>query len=585
MIADTQTGSTATQAYTVNIPSIVGSPTAYIGFTGGTGSPGSVAAVQNILTWNYSPIASTSPNAPTGLGGSPASATTVNLNWTANATNQAGYHLDRATDPDFTQNLISENLPDMPGSFTDSATGLAPGSTFYYRIRAYNAAGDSGNSNAVAVTVPLAPPKPTDQAIENVTASEIDISWTDNAGHSADGYQILRAVNDGSFSVVATLPPTSRTAPSEYEWPDTGLQPGTHYDYHIEAYNVSGHNDFAGVGATTLQISTTTNVNSSSPTTAAGAAVTLIATVIAASSGPAPTGTVTFFSGATELGSVAVSGNPAVLTTSSLALGDNSITAIYSGDAGYIGSTSAPFSENVIVPALTQSLAGPASSTIIATTPLKLSEKLTITANGAPASGTQSATILLSPDQIAADSVFTLASESRKVNLKAGQSLTIKLKVAKNISAAVSPGTYHVLMTSTDTARNELTIDSGQTITVVAPTVELSGSVVGPATAKAGKKTTVSFDVTNSASSNIEAAGSLPFTVYTSPDGLLSDATELLTAKRSIHLKPGKSVKFTVAAALNSTTFLVVALDPENAAFPNDGNFSDNTFSKQIVVV
>src|SRR5436305_1620323 len=66
--------------------------------------------------------------------------------------------------------------------------------TYYYRLRAYNAAGDSGNSNPASVTIPLAPPRPTDQQVEAVTATQIDISWTDNAGHAADGYQILRAV-------------------------------------------------------------------------------------------------------------------------------------------------------------------------------------------------------------------------------------------------------------------------------------------------------------------------------------------------------------------------------------------------------
>src|SRR5262249_9884570 len=69
-----------------------------------------------------------------------------------------------------------------------------------------------------------------------------------------DGYQILRAVNHGSFSLVATLPPTSRTPPSTYEWSDTNLTPGTDYEYHIIAFNVSGNNDFAGVNAVTITL-------------------------------------------------------------------------------------------------------------------------------------------------------------------------------------------------------------------------------------------------------------------------------------------------------------------------------------------
>ena len=50
VITDTVTNATATQTYTVNIPAIVGGPTAYVGFTGGTGGS---TAIQEILNWSY----------------------------------------------------------------------------------------------------------------------------------------------------------------------------------------------------------------------------------------------------------------------------------------------------------------------------------------------------------------------------------------------------------------------------------------------------------------------------------------------------------------------------------------------------
>ncbi|WP_161557462.1 lectin-like domain-containing protein [Acidisarcina polymorpha] len=50
-ITDSVTKTSATQAYTVNIPAIVGGATAYFGFTGGTGGN---SAVQRILDWSYS---------------------------------------------------------------------------------------------------------------------------------------------------------------------------------------------------------------------------------------------------------------------------------------------------------------------------------------------------------------------------------------------------------------------------------------------------------------------------------------------------------------------------------------------------
>lgn len=49
-ISDTQTAATATQSYQIDIPSTIGSPLAYVGFTGGTGG---LTATQEILTWTY----------------------------------------------------------------------------------------------------------------------------------------------------------------------------------------------------------------------------------------------------------------------------------------------------------------------------------------------------------------------------------------------------------------------------------------------------------------------------------------------------------------------------------------------------
>ena len=50
-ITDTTTGAKASQSYQVNIPAIVGGPTAYVGFTGGTGDE---SAYQLIYGWRYS---------------------------------------------------------------------------------------------------------------------------------------------------------------------------------------------------------------------------------------------------------------------------------------------------------------------------------------------------------------------------------------------------------------------------------------------------------------------------------------------------------------------------------------------------
>ena len=154
-ITDTNTNASASHAYPVNIPQVIGSNTGYVGFTAGTGGATAVAKHPYLdLFSQHSHFAQRTVR----LGVGPASANSVNLTWVNNASNQTGFHLDRATDSGFTMNLITENLPANATSFTDTATGLAAaGGTYYYRIRAYNSAGDSGNSNVASVTIPLAP--------------------------------------------------------------------------------------------------------------------------------------------------------------------------------------------------------------------------------------------------------------------------------------------------------------------------------------------------------------------------------------------------------------------------------------------
>ncbi|MDP9176002.1 MAG: carbohydrate-binding protein [Planctomycetota bacterium] len=248
-LTDTVTKAVFSTQYTVNIPSITGG-NAYVGFTAGNGSLSPTA--QDILNWTFSPNSTQAPTVPTGLGATAASATSTSLTWTNNATNQTGFLLDRATDSGFTQNLVTQTLPATPTSFTDTSLGLASGGTYFYRIRATNTAGSSANSNVASTSIPFAPAKAMNCVFDSVTAASISLHWTDNAGVTASGYHILRSVNGGAFSLYTTLPGLSTKPPTVYDWTDTGLTPGSNYNYHIQAFNIAGYNDFVGGNANTL---------------------------------------------------------------------------------------------------------------------------------------------------------------------------------------------------------------------------------------------------------------------------------------------------------------------------------------------
>ena len=90
----------------------------------------------------------------------------------------------------------------------------------------------------------------------------------------------------------------------------------------------------SSTGSTPTMIVITSNVNPS----VTGQSVTFTSSVTA--SGGTPTGTVTFFDGATSIGTGTLSGNTATLSTTTLAVGTSSITAVYSGDSNFNSSTS-----------------------------------------------------------------------------------------------------------------------------------------------------------------------------------------------------------------------------------------------------
>jgi PA14 domain/Fibronectin type III domain len=90
------------------------------------------------------------PTAPDSLSAT-TSGTSVSLTWADRSANETGFVVERATDGGFTTGFTTFNLGANATSYTD--TGLAAGTTYYYRVRAVNANGSSGYSNTASVTI------------------------------------------------------------------------------------------------------------------------------------------------------------------------------------------------------------------------------------------------------------------------------------------------------------------------------------------------------------------------------------------------------------------------------------------------
>ena len=112
----------------------------------------------------------------------------------------------------------------------------------------------------------------------------------------------------------------------------------------------SGDKNFAAAGpvstnVTVAKAASTTTV-SFSPTTVVAGQPTIVTAHVGFVSSIAPTGTVQFFSGTQLLGTATLGTNGSASLTTTFAAGNQVVTAVYSGDANYAGSTSAPANTN-----------------------------------------------------------------------------------------------------------------------------------------------------------------------------------------------------------------------------------------------
>jgi hypothetical protein len=140
---------------------------------------------------------SSAPLAPSSLSANALSADSARLAWADNSTDEAGFKLERSGNGvDFAE---IATLGAGSVSFTDN--GLTARVTYWYRVRAFNSAGQSNYSATVAVTMPdVAPAPPAEvKALDNSDGSAT-VSWTDASGNET-GFEARRETWDAKRGV------------------------------------------------------------------------------------------------------------------------------------------------------------------------------------------------------------------------------------------------------------------------------------------------------------------------------------------------------------------------------------------------
>jgi hypothetical protein len=179
------------------------------------------------------------PAAPSNLAASAVSTSQISLTWTVNSNNQTGFIVERA--------LLAAGPWTQVATTPANATswgnaGLSELTTYYYRIIAYNSAGNSPYSNvASAATLSMLPAgAPSHLVATAQSSSQINLTWSDDSNDET-GFKIERCQGSGcsSFTEIAT------TAASVTHYESTDLSPSTSYSYRIRAYNSTENSGYS----------------------------------------------------------------------------------------------------------------------------------------------------------------------------------------------------------------------------------------------------------------------------------------------------------------------------------------------------
>ena len=178
----------------------------------------------------------TPPNAPSNLVASTVSNSEIDISWSDNSTDEDGFKIERRLGQTGTWNEIAQTGPNVT-SFNN--TGLPASTEYCYRVRAFNAGGNSGYSNIdCATTNPNVPNAPSNLiAIVNQNPLSVELNWTDNSDNE-DGFVIERDSPVANFVVIDTVGQNVTT------FVDTTVTITT-YIYRVKAFNISGDSPYS----------------------------------------------------------------------------------------------------------------------------------------------------------------------------------------------------------------------------------------------------------------------------------------------------------------------------------------------------
>jgi hypothetical protein len=271
---------------------------------------GTLVLEMDTLTVTYTPDTASASlyNAATGIGTVSVDQTTPTITWPTPATITYGTALS---------NKQLNATSSTGGTFSYSPAAGTVLSAGQHQLTVTFTPKDTTNYQSSTSNVTLV----VNQAPLSISANNVSrVYGTANPPLSGT---LSGAVNGDTFTEMFSTSATTSSSPGTY-----AIVPS------VSGANLANYSVIANNGTLTISPAPTTTTFALSNQN-----LTLTSTVISTGSG-APTGSVTFYAGQTQLGSATLSGGTASLTLTSFPSGDVSLSAQYGGDANFAASTS-----------------------------------------------------------------------------------------------------------------------------------------------------------------------------------------------------------------------------------------------------
>jgi sugar lactone lactonase YvrE len=461
-------------------------------------------------------------------------------------------------------------------------------------------------------------------AIGAAFTSPLVVKVLDSYGNPVSGATVVfTPPSSGASAALSTAAATGANGETSTTATANGTASATAYDV---SASVSGASSPALFALTNKQASTTLTVTPSATALAYGQPVTISASIAPASAGGStPTGSVTFYDGATALSPNATVANAAASDAIQVpAVGSHSYAAKYLGDTNFAASTQTVATSTVQVSKASSTLAGPASA---ATVSYGTGGSIAVTIagqfagagiatptgsigyaiNGTSISGTgtitNGAATIPVPSTLAAGNYTVAVTYGGDSNYNAATSLSVPLTVTKAVLTVVADNATRVYGTANPTFTGSVTgAINGDSFTesfttaatttspvgqyAIVPSVtgtNLSDYSVAPQNGTLTITQAASSVVLTSstANSNLNAALTFTATVTSTVTGMPSGSVEFLDGSTVL----GSTTLDNSGVATYTTSSLTAGLHSITAIYSGDTNFSGSTSSALAQIV